>query len=355
MIPALDGTRAIAALSVVLYHWTAANNGTFALSPGPYAVIFFFVLSGFLITTLLLREEDRSGLVNLRAFWLRRAIRILPAFYVFLLIQALLIRRVPDDFVAAAFYMSNYFQAFKGWVTTLIGPTWSLSVEEQFYFLWPMLFVFITSRETLKKCLLFGILAVQILRAIGHHFGVTSAYMYFAFEFRADALMIGCFMAIVLRGKRALPQWMFSKPLGIGLLALFPLLMIPARTEFVHAKFLAHVAYSIVAYASVLLIMQAIAHAPAFLENKLMKYLGSTSYSIYLYHYAVLDLVHNKLAHSPGVLVFGVYLLGTIAAASLSYLVVEKQFLRLKVFVSPQLPPDTDAVLPPVPQPKVIY
>jgi peptidoglycan/LPS O-acetylase OafA/YrhL len=293
-------------------------------------VIFFFVLSGFLITTLLLREEERHAVVSLRGFWMRRAVRLLPAFYVYLAMQTLLIHRFPQDFVAAAFYISNYYQAVRPWVTTLAGHTWSLSVEEQFYLLWPVAFVLVRNRKRLKAGLIGGIALVQIARAIGNHFGVTSSYRYFAFEFRCDALLIGCLMALALKETPDVPRWMLNKWLGVCLLAIFPALMYPVKNHFLSAIVVSDLGYTIGAYASALLIIQAIAHTPGFLTNRLMEYLGSISYPIYLYHLLLLELAKQLHTHWGMPLVGFVYLMGTLATASLSRFLVEEPCLRLR-------------------------
>ena len=345
-MPGLNGARAIAALLVVFHHWTPllhSKNAFVDLSPGPYAVIFFFVLSGFLITTLLLREEVREGSVDIRAFWVRRLLRILPAFYVCLTLQAILIKSLPPDIIASFAYVNNYYQAIRGWGYSVVEHSWSLSVEEQFYFLWPLAFLFFAhNRKALKRYLVVGIAAVEVARFAGNHFGIPLLYRYFAFEFRCDALMIGCYMAIKLKELARVPNWMLNPALGVGLVALFPALMFPFKNRLLVDKLIAPFGYSIGAYASALLIIQIVAYAPAFLTNPVMNYLGSLSYSIYLYHVMLLDLTSHLMGHMNTAAVLALYVFGTIAVASLSHHLIEKPFMKLRTRAP--LPPKTTSL-----------
>ncbi len=333
-MPGLNGARALAALVVVFHHWTPllhSKNPFVDLSPGPYAVIFFFVLSGFLITTLLLREEEQERSINIRAFWVRRLLRILPAFYVGLLLQAILIKSLPPDIIASFAYVNNYYQAIHGWGYSVVEHSWSLSVEEQFYFLWPLAILFFAgNRKALKRSLVIGIVAVELARFAGNHFGIPLLYRYFAFEFRCDALMIGCYMAIKLKELAQPPKWMLNPALGAGLVVLFPALMFPFKNRLLVDKVIAPFGYSIGAYASAVLIMQIVAYAPAFLTNPVMNYLGSLSYSIYLYHVMLLDMTTHLMGQMNTVAVLALYVGGTIAAASLSHHLIEKPFMKLR-------------------------
>ena len=323
-IPGLTGLRAIAAFAVIIYHFCQVPGWHTVFAPGPYGVVCFFVLSGFLITWLLLKERDRTGTVDLKAFWLRRALRIFPAFYVYWLVQAALLGRVPADLWASAFYFYNYFQGFQHqWVMGVVAHTWTLAVEEQFYLLWPFVFVLIRNRMTLKRSLALAILAVQIARAIAWRW-IPEAYIYEAFEFRCDALMLGCLLAIALRDRDPLPGWLLHPVMGIAAVCVFPLMMKGNSVTVFNA-----IGNTATAYASAILILQAIAYAPWFLENRLVTYLGTLSYAIYLYHGLFLDVVlHHRTWSTP--LLFLMYTVGTVGAASASYYLVEKPFLRMK-------------------------
>ena len=156
----LDGLRAVAVLAVVLYH---LNVGW--ASGGLLGVGVFFVLSGYLITDLLLAEREREGAIALGRFWLRRARRLLPALWVMLVVVTLWIAflvpsqvaGVRGDLVAALLYFSNWWYAFQHvsyfasfGAPSPLGHLWSLAVEEQFYLVWPLLLILAT-----RCCLLY--------------------------------------------------------------------------------------------------------------------------------------------------------------------------------------------------------
>ena len=158
-LPALDGIRAIAAFLVVISH------AGYAWVPAGLGVLAFFVLSGFLITWLLLKEDAKYGEVSLRLFYARRALRIFPAFYVYwaLVVGSRLLLDRPliwTQAIASFFYVTNYYQAINGDPNTSLSHTWSLGIEEQFYFLWPLTFLLLRktpvdflSREEARQAL----------------------------------------------------------------------------------------------------------------------------------------------------------------------------------------------------------
>src|ERR1700733_10319424 len=130
-IPSLSGLRAFASLAVVIAHVTTLKV------PARHAVTLVLVLIGFLITTLLSRELAATRTIDIRAFYLRRARRLLPAYYVFLVAAvALMTGRITMEIGAAALYLSDYFNA---WIKQgIVLHLWSLSVEEHYYLLWPL-------------------------------------------------------------------------------------------------------------------------------------------------------------------------------------------------------------------------
>ena len=135
-IPALHGIRALSAMAIVVYHlgYEWAN--------GDYGVIWFFVLSGFLITHLLLKEQAKTGSISIKGFYIRRSLRILPAFYGYCalyILASIAIGRALQwpPIIASALYVNNYYAALHGRTNTM-GHLWSLAVEEQFYLLWPL-------------------------------------------------------------------------------------------------------------------------------------------------------------------------------------------------------------------------
>jgi peptidoglycan/LPS O-acetylase OafA/YrhL len=306
---------------VVLSHLGALPAFT-----GNYAVICFFVLSGFLITYLLLVEYDRTGHIALRRFYLRRALRIFPAFYGYAacFVTARLITRLPVDWpsvFSCLIYVSNYFFAFSGRPFATMIPTWSLAVEEQFYLIWPFLLRRLShNRTTTMKVLAGAILAVWIYRFVATSLGWSGMYVYLSFETRADALAIGCLVAVANRQNR-LPRWLIDgKWQGlIALLVLCACFVLPLDGP--------RYGWALAALGFAVLMIQSIAHARTrwyrFLSSPPLYALGIISYSLYLYH--------PFASHLPGaryLLPLGVAY--AIALATASYWIVERPFLSLK-------------------------
>ncbi|MGH9659582.1 MAG: acyltransferase family protein, partial [Bryobacteraceae bacterium] len=198
----LDGIRAVAALTVVGYHYSPSCCPWI---PGRMAVLAFYVLSGFLITHLLLEESESTGAVSLSRFYWRRSLRIFPAFYVYwvvgLAVTALLLRRVVwGDAASALFYVSNYYLARDGPHEPFVGHTWSLALEEQFYLLWPVVFVKLRGDLRRMARVLAGVVvATWIYRSLLALWGVKSMYLISAFETRMDHLAVGCLLAVAMR------------------------------------------------------------------------------------------------------------------------------------------------------------
>lgn len=210
-VPALDGLRGIAIAAVCANHF-------FGLAGGYFGVDLFFVLSGFLITTLLLEERDRRGPISLRAFYIRRARRLFPALAAFLLASLICVlafhgSRVPltaHSFLYGGFYLTNIARAFQhpdpinG---TPFAMLWSLAQEEQFYLVWPLLLIVLLRfrRDTIAKFLLTlfaGLFIYQLILAID---GATWGRLYYGPDTHLGGLVIGCFVAVMRREGARLP------------------------------------------------------------------------------------------------------------------------------------------------------
>ena len=206
-LPSLDGLRAISALMVVVGHagkvLQVGRHLPFGSGVvdvwGPVGVTVFFVLSGFLITRLIVRERRTTGTMDVRAFYLRRALRILPAYWVYIAVIAILARMhlvlaSPSSFARSLSFTTNYLNPHS-WV---LNHSWSLSIEEQFYLLWPALLI-IASEKRARRAAQWLIVATPILRILtfyvtpGLRPNITSM-----FHLRADALMIGSWAALEL-------------------------------------------------------------------------------------------------------------------------------------------------------------
>src|SRR5690606_29978886 len=204
--PALDGLRGIAIMMVMIFHATPQM-----LIGGFIGVDIFFVLSGFLITTLLIREQDFNQRVNLGRFYFRRLLRLAPALLFLLAVFScaslyFLVHEVRQKFIVDTgitfLYLSNWARAFGLHPPDYLGHTWSLAIEEQFYLLWPLLLMLMMKcarRRTVWLLLTFGLvgcaLAWRIYLSIND---ATAMRLYNGLDTRADALMIGCALAILL-------------------------------------------------------------------------------------------------------------------------------------------------------------
>jgi peptidoglycan/LPS O-acetylase OafA/YrhL len=342
-LPSLDGIRAMAVFLVVFYHLGVPGM------PGGMGVLIFFVLSGFLITWLLLKEEERFGHISLKFFYARRTLRIFPAFYVYwFLIIGLSIISSRHIFRAQAlcsfFYVSNYYQAIFGDPNTGLSHTWSLGVEEQFYLLWPVTFLLLRNNRRRIKFLLWSIGAVWLYREflifVVHR---SEVYIYEAFDTRADHLMIGCILAVALREQvwPRLWQLLVESPWRMWI-TVAGLVASAALSHFGKATYRDSLAFIIDPMLAAALIVQGTAYRSIGLGRIFnwgsVRYLGAISYSIYLYHPLAMSLGEKIFRRLPGlrsVAPLGA-VLSVIVVASASYWLLEQPLQKLRARFSPQ-------------------
>lgn len=341
-IPELDGIRGIAVLMVLFFHafswkmelqhWTGVAHIVDRItSPGWLGVDLFFVLSGFLITSILLDQKGRPRyFLN---FYMRRMLRILPAYYGMLILIALYYPH-SAAFVGLSFlYCSNISSLFG--VHTVYGPLWSLSVEEHFYMLWPLV-VSRTSRRTLAIICMLVCAASPIARSVGFHLDSDI----FAFTwFRLDGLSYGALLAAFTRSR----YYSRSNLLKLSASAIALFLFIVAgggsrlltRANVLGAS-LQYTCFEVLSL-SVLAFVLANGGSPitAVLRWKPLTYCGSVSYFVYLFHWFALGLYEKFWAvrrENFGDIVlraaFGIAL--TFFVAHLSYRYFESPILRLK-------------------------
>jgi peptidoglycan/LPS O-acetylase OafA/YrhL len=333
-LPALDGLRAVAVLTVILYH------AGFSFVPGDLGVSGFFVLSGFLITWLLLKEVTATGEVSFRAFYLRRTLRIFPAYYVFILLTLLADYVLGDPWdtlkIGSAFgYVVNYYNAFLDHPPSSIAHAWSLAVEEQFYLLWPLGFFALAGRG--RQLLLAGLAAVIVAVLAWRSWlylgaDAGAAYVYNAFDTRFDNLAIGCLLAATAMDGR------FRDAFGV-LARHWALPFITASAILVSRvsggpTYHYSIGFTVDAILMAVLVAQClILHERApwrWLDHPLAMWIGRLSYPLYLWHIWGLTVGKRLIAGQPPALsaAFGVAL--SFVLASLSYRFVETPFLRLK-------------------------
>jgi peptidoglycan/LPS O-acetylase OafA/YrhL len=313
-IPSLDGLRAISITLVILSHlvkWKHISLDVLG-SYGALGVHVFFVLSGYLITNLLLREYERSSTINLREFYIRRAYRIFPAAFVFLVVVIVLYRHEIRWYHAAAalLYVAN-MDVTRPWI---FGHLWSLSIEEQFYLLWPFALKKWQSRMT---AILVGVMIVTPIFRTGLygfrvHNGLVGSLPAFA-----DQLAIGCLLAIFApRIPRIRSSLAFAMVLLMILIPWFPAIS-PSRSLFM--LFVLRPLLDLSIAGVVLHVIQVPYRA---LNWAPVAWLGKISYSLYLWQELFCS---NAALHQGYVLV-----LPALACACLSYYCVEQPMLRLR-------------------------
>lgn len=318
-LPVLDGVRAVAIVLVVAAHAMHAIVGVSTIV-GTFGVSVFFVLSGYLITRTMLADERVHGRLRIGNFYRRRALRIFPAFYTFLAVLwgLTLIGYIPrldkTTWLASAFYFRNL--AGLGVQT---GHLWTLSLEEQFYLLWPALFV-LTRRWRLAFIGLV-IVASTVWRAIWLHDHSGQLLMvimpggyYWRTDFRLDTFLIG--------GAFAIADWKWVKTAPVSLAVPVLVLWVPSA---IGISFLAPVDTAGTAFMLALIIAWLVANpesrAARILSRRAAVILGILSYSIYLWQQLfLLAFAHLTVWSFAG--------LAVVSCAS--YWLIERPFLRLR-------------------------
>lgn len=329
--PALDGIRAIAVLAVVVFHVSLS-----ALPGGWAGVDVFFVLSGFLITTILTSEQTTTGGIRLKRFYLRRVLRLAPALFCTCLAAVVIAHwrggmadHVIWQAVYSLLYIMNWVRAFEGGGYPL-GHTWSLAIEEQFYLLWPLFLIAVPARGRLPAT---AVLAVASLawRWYLTANGASGNRTYNGFDTHADTLLMGCILGLIYDARRpaAVPAWLGFLSIA-GLLVLF---------RFGNGE-LAFLQWSGSAIAGALSVVALLAARSEGLFTRLLSwgpvvYTGRISYGLYLWHPVILFAAEPYEAHrGDGLLAIAVsktLVIGaSFAAAALSFRFVEQPFLRLK-------------------------
>jgi len=331
-IPTLDGLRAISIALVLLGHLSGTRNYPRSLDSlgqfGNFGVRIFFVISGFLITDLLLRERTKTGSISLRQFYLRRVFRIFPAAYVFMGVIAVLSLRSliglnPHDLLFATTYTSN-FNPHRSWY---VGHLWSLSVEEQFYLLWPavlaLLGVAAGARVAAAVILVSPLVRVFVWYfAPGWRGGIGEI-----FPTIADPLAAGCILAIGrdwLWGRR----W-YRRILESPYFWLVPLAALLGDLARDHPRVSFVIAQPIMNLGIAMSIDYSMRHATGWVGRLLdwrpMAFVGVLSYSLYLWQQPFLNRDGAAVWNA-----FPVNLCLAVLFALASYKLVERPFLRLK-------------------------
>lgn len=313
-MPGLDGFRGLAVLAVIFYHM----NFSWAAG-GLLGVTVFFVLSGYLITNILLTDWETKGKIQLKRFWWRRIRRLFPAMYAMLLVvfvwitlfDRALLAPLREDFLSVIFYFSNwwfiikdhsYFASYE--TPSLVGHFWSLAIEEQFYILWPILII--AMMLIFKKRGVGIFWTMLILAAIStvwmgylYEPGADPSRVYYGTDTRAFSLLIGAALAVVwpsnkLSEKVGISQRIFLDTIGLIVLVIIGAVVFYTDqfSEFMYTggMFL----FSIL----VAILLAVLAHPASILAKvmsfKPLRWAGLRSYAMYLWHYPIVILIGSS-------------------------------------------------------------
>lgn len=289
--PGLEGLRGIAVLAVMGFHFPATRPW---LPGGSLGVDLFFVLSGFLITTLLLEERAREGIISIFGFYRRRARRLLPALFLFLALFSVItvgtgqpgVNKLPITIVASQLYVLNLVVGSGVAVTPGTGHLWSLSVEEQFYLVWPALML---ASAGLRSRTLFwlSVLAFAVSASLPAWSGRSFWRLYTGADFRAHQLMAGALLAQLRFAGFVTPtivdRLSSRAVLVFSVLFLsFSVITMQNRHEFMFAGL-----FTVTAVSAAVLICWALYRPSWILTNPVIRYVGSRSYALYLWHHAI--------------------------------------------------------------------
>lgn len=367
-LPGLDGMRALAVVAVMVYH---ANSDW--LPGGFLGVEMFFVISGYLITLLLISERERNYRISLRQFWMRRARRLLPALFTMMLFVVIwtaifkneALGALRGDVLAGIFYVSNWYQIWEGLGYTAAGDfaplrqLWSLAVEEQFYIFWPIVMIFLLGRNgtrqvaAVSRWLFIAAVAITVVVALLFYSGpigepnvTPDAYwwlgdrpiskidtLYLGTISRLSGILLGAAFAMIWRPLAIVRGPLRSKGrlfdalavvaiVAFGWLCWNTYLATPAGADpflFRGGMFLAGLA--------TLAIIAAVTHRGAYanqlLGNPFFRWIGTRSYGLYLYHWPIYQMIRGVAGNKLTFREFVFALLLTTIVTELSYRFIE--------------------------------
>jgi peptidoglycan/LPS O-acetylase OafA/YrhL len=341
-IPGLDGVRALSFILVFLSHL-----GFMGSRPGGFAVSVFFLLSGYLITSLLLREHHKTGTISLRAFYIRRSLRIFPSMYATLILCSLLVHwhvlKNPFNGTAAtleALYLENYafwWQLAQGRHSFYVDGTghfWSLCIEEHFYLLFPLLLLVLLRKkmsfDQISKTLFFICLVVLAWRFVAVRiFPLGEEYCYSATDCRVDSILWGCLLATIEHQDGWRKWFTYDR-----LLRIFPFAVVLLASTFIFHE-TGRMTFRFTLQAIALMpILYLVTHFPESrltrpLNHPVLVHLGVLSYALYLLHGAVIEIV-TRYVHASPIIVWPLAGLVVYLAALALHWSVERPFLGLR-------------------------
>lgn len=346
-MPGLDGVRAVAVIAIIIYHLNPQW-----LSGGFLGVDTFFVISGYLITSLLLTEYHNTGKIELMSFWLRRVKRLIPA-VLFLVMGVIVlslifmpteIQKVRADSIAAIFYVSNWWYImqnvdyFEQFAVQPLKHLWSLAIEEQFYLVFPIVLLsllsFIRRLKSIRIIFLILLVISMIVMMVLYVPNENVARVYFGTDTRIQTLLMGVLLALVwppfqLKAKvNRQMRTMIDTAGVVGLAILFICFKFVSETN----SILYYGGFFLISTVTLLVIASSVhpsGYFAKFLGNKVFTFIGSRSYSLYLWHYPIIVLIHHQFVQGQiPPLVYVVEILLMVLMAEFSYKFIEQPFRK---------------------------
>jgi peptidoglycan/LPS O-acetylase OafA/YrhL len=339
-IKSLDGLRAIAVLLVLYYHWNGGDFWGIKIELGTLGVYIFFVLSGFLISSLLLISNEESIFKKLKKFYLKRVLRILPIYYIFIFVLYLIdYDDIRNDVFFYIFHVQNFLFYYKD-VSPFITHLWSLGIEEQFYLFWPLL-ILLLKKEYIFTLSVFVIVGTPIGNLLFKHF--TEHYAFGLPMFALEGFAWGYIATTLVNRSINVHLYFLLATL------FFILYIIIDSVSNIDISFIERGIYSFFSFTILMLILlNQSDKLKKFCELKYLVFVGKISYGIYLFHRVVPEVylyfhemvVRNNLRlpffdfvvlpYLPSQYMIFIYLPITLCIATISFYLIENPLLKLK-------------------------
>lgn len=347
-MPGLDGLRAVAVIAIIIYHLNPQW-----LPGGFLGVDTFFVISGYLITSLLLTEYYNTGKIDLKSFWLRRFKRLIPAVF-FLIMSVLLltlifepseIKPIRSDAIAAVFYVSNWWYIiqnvdyFEQFAVAPFKHLWSLAIEEQFYLVFPLvllgLLTFVRRTKWIRITFYTLLFISLVTMAVLYVPQENVARVYFGTDTRLQTLLMGVILAWIwppFKLSAKINQTLKSVIDAIGLIGLVILILCFKNVEEA-GNWLYYGGFFLISGVTLFVIASSVHPSGYFaklLGNRVFTYIGSRSYSLYLWHYPIIVFIHHQFVQGQiPTFVYLIELLLMFGMAEFSYRFIEQPFRKM--------------------------
>jgi peptidoglycan/LPS O-acetylase OafA/YrhL len=338
---ALDGMRGFLTLGVLLAHTRMALFGG--------AMVYmdvFFTMSGYLITSLLIKDYEKRGRISLKNFYVRRFMRLYPALTAMVLCLIAVswifspnFRDRINEALVSWFYLMDYSGWFISTPVEYTGHTWSLAVEEQFYLLWPLMFIgllWMGGLTVRTSLIIFAIAAAfWIWKIVLDYNGAPTAHLYRSFDCRADALFIGCALAVLLKAIDISSYPRFYRLCAYSLLPIAMVMIVLGFTMDSKMRWYYCVSPLITALPAAICVIGLLHPQRTFMhtiyEHPVPVFIGRICYGLYIWHFPIFTLVAAWAPKGAGYIT--TFLVGwpiTFAIATLSHYLIERPFMRAR-------------------------